>query len=210
MIESPQDVSAVTISPDDRYIAFGTSNGSLCVSDASSGVRFIGPLRGHTKPTSAVSYSPNGRHFISASEDTSIIVWDSDTGAILFGPIAAHSNWIEALSYHPLGFTFVTCAGSEITIWNGSTFESIHKNLNTPGGRVTSVQYSPDGRFVLSTSLDGTLRAWDAERGRIVSEPAANGKKIRTAGFSPDGKLVACGYNSGDVRIWVFHESTGM
>ena len=53
-----------------------------------------------------------------------------------------------------------------------------------------AVQFSPDGRRLLSASEDGTARLWDPETGHPVSEPMRHGARVTDAEFSPDGSQV--------------------
>jgi WD40 repeat protein len=58
---------------------------------------------------------------------------------------------------------------------------------------VTSIAWSPDGRLVLSGSLDGTARIWSLETGKEVRMLAGHATPVQTVAFSPDGQLVLTG-----------------
>jgi hypothetical protein len=76
---------------------------------------------------------------------------------------------------------------------------------------IYSLQYSRDGRFIVSGSGDGTARVWDmtVEPGmpsaltRVLSidEPDVDGG-VTSVAISPDGRLVAAGSLDTAVRIW--------
>jgi WD40 repeat protein len=76
---------------------------------------------------------------------------------------------------------------------------------------IYSLQYSRDGRFIVSGSGDGTVRVWGmtAEPGmpsaltRVLSidEPDFDGG-VTSVAISPDGRLVAAGSLDTAVRIW--------
>ena len=81
--------------------------------------------------------------------------------------------------------TFITGSSDKtITIWNAKTFQPIRKNPGAHSDWVISVRYSPDGGFILSASVDGTLRVWDGKKGRVVSKSVENGCGICTTTFS--------------------------
>jgi RNA polymerase sigma factor (sigma-70 family) len=78
--------------------------------------------------------------------------------------------------------------------------------------RVTSVAYSPDGRWVATAGWDGTVRLWDAQTGREVRRlevPAPRDyhpAHLSRILFSPDNELVAVAQqaapNEAGVIIW--------
>ena len=65
-------------------------------------------------------------------------------------------------------------------------------------GPVTSATFSPDGRSILTTSLDGTARFWRGGKSLRLS----TGGPVTTGSFSPDGKLVVTAGQHGVVHVW--------
>ena len=55
-------------------------------------------------------------------------------------------------------------------------------------GQVSSAQFSPDSRWVVTTSKDYTARLWDANTGQAVGEPMKHDGVVCSAQFSPNGK----------------------
>ncbi|OAX30995.1 WD40 repeat-like protein [Rhizopogon vinicolor AM-OR11-026] len=72
-----------------------------------------------------------------------------------------------------------------------------HKN------NIQSFVFLHDNAHVVSGSLDGTMRKWDCETGRLIGEPwKGNGGYILALALSPDGKTIACGREDGSVQRW--------
>ncbi|KIJ51697.1 hypothetical protein M422DRAFT_244028 [Sphaerobolus stellatus SS14] len=68
---------------------------------------------------------------------------------------------------------------------------------------VTSVVYSPDGKFILSGSRDHTLRLWNASTGQSVGEPLrGHTDRIFSVAYSPDGKHIISGSSDKPIHIW--------
>jgi WD40 repeat protein/serine/threonine protein kinase/tetratricopeptide (TPR) repeat protein len=69
-------------------------------------------------------------------------------------------------------------------------------------GWVSSVQFSPDGKRVVTASFDGTARVWDAQTGQPLTEPLKHTTNVWSAQFSPDGKRVVTASGDGTARVW--------
>jgi WD40 repeat protein len=55
-------------------------------------------------------------------------------------------------------------------------------------GDVTACAISPDGSRIVSGSLDGTIKLWDAKAGRCLATLAERGGGVLACAFSPDGR----------------------
>jgi WD40 repeat protein len=62
---------------------------------------------------------------------------------------------------------------------------------------IRAAALSPDGKRVVTTDDDGTVRLWTG--GSAVVLP---GPKAHACAFSPDGAIVAAAYDDGFVRLW--------
>jgi tetratricopeptide (TPR) repeat protein len=67
---------------------------------------------------------------------------------------------------------------------------------------VNSAAFSPDGRFVVTASWDGTAQVWEAATGRAVGEPLRHEKGVNSAAFSPDGRFVVTASEDATARVW--------
>ena len=69
-------------------------------------------------------------------------------------------------------------------------------------GIVTSGQFSPDGRKVVTTSSDVTAKIWDVVSGKLLVNLKAHGSRVNTAQFNKDGtQLVTTFYT---IRVLKF------
>jgi len=69
-------------------------------------------------------------------------------------------------------------------------------------GGVTAVAFSPDGRLVLTGSVDNTARLWETESGKAVTILSGHTAPVRTVAFSPDGRLVLTRSDDNTARLW--------
>jgi uncharacterized delta-60 repeat protein len=71
----------------------------------------------------------------------------------------------------------------------------------THDNTVLSVAFSPDGKYVVSGSEDGTARVWEAANGKEVAR-MTHDNSVRSVAFSPDGKYVVSGSWDNTARVW--------
>jgi WD40 repeat protein len=67
---------------------------------------------------------------------------------------------------------------------------------------VTAVAFSPDGKTVVSGSVDHTVRLWDAATGAALHTLEGHKGPVAAVASSPDGKTVVSGSNDHTVRLW--------
>ena len=161
-------------------------------------------LTGHKGEVYGVTFSPDGRILASAAEDGVIKLWDPASGQELRS-IAAHSNCANDLSFSRDG-RFLASAGCDQTvkIWDTATWREISSFTVGPQALMTSVAFSPDGRFVAAgDNRSGNVFIWEvATRTQMTQLPAA-APGVGAVAWSPDGQLLATTVHDGSgTRLW--------
>ncbi len=67
---------------------------------------------------------------------------------------------------------------------------------------VTPVAFSPDGRFMLTGSVDETAIVWDVRTGEQIRTFQGHDDTVTSVVFSPDGRRVLTGSEDGSARVW--------
>jgi tetratricopeptide (TPR) repeat protein len=68
---------------------------------------------------------------------------------------------------------------------------------------VTSAQFSPEGKRIVTASQDGTARVWDAQSGQQLAElQHGNLVAVISAQFSPDGRRILTVSRDGTAPVW--------
>ncbi len=65
-----------------------------------------------------------------------------------------------------------------------------------------SVAFSPDGNRLATSSMDGSVRLWNANTGKEIRAFMAHTDAVLSVAFSPDGNRLATSSMDGSVRLW--------
>ena len=74
--------------------------------------------------------------------------------------------------------------------------------LKAHNATVRSVNFSCDGKLLLTSSDDKSLKVWNVGDRRFLYSLTGHTNWIRTANFSPDSRLIGSGSDDKTVKIW--------
>lgn len=197
-------ISAIAFSPNDSNIlASGSDDLSIRMWDIST-QKCLRVLKKHTFHVTTLQFNSKGNVLVSGSADETIVVWDLAQGRSL-RTLAAHSDPVSSISLSPddsiiasashdgLMRLFDTETGQclKTLVYNstshGTATASTSDVVNFP---ISNVLFSPNGKYVLSSSLDGKIRLWDYMGNRVVKTY-----------LGPEGTAINKTYNSGSCFV---------
>src|SRR5262249_51911245 len=156
----------------------------------------------HRTPGERFNFSRSGKVLAWAGEEKDIRLLDVATGKEL-RRIAKGVGPIDWLQFLPGDKTLAFCAWAERTVrfWDVDGDRELHP-FGGHRGYVYSVTFTPDGRTLISASMDNTVRFWDPATGKERRLFEAH-HGVECMALAPDGKTLATGSsNETAIRLW--------
>jgi WD40 repeat protein/DNA-binding SARP family transcriptional activator len=198
----------------------GSSDGSLMAWDVRGDRRLGRPFRfdpvaetGEGRPlpeqsaTAAVAVSPDSSLFATTPGPGRVTLWRTATQTVV-GELRGPSGPVLSIAWsHDGRFVAGTGNAPETVVWNVATHK-IAKVLGpaAPMGNA-AVAFSRDDRLIATSGLDGMLRVYGRQTGRIVGREQVRGS-LQDLDFSPNDDTIATAGLSGDIAIWNVRKRT--
>lgn len=197
-------------SPDGRYILAGTGYPHAGPGNIYLFERTSGDLK-HTFPSTEtqtryitdVEFSRDGKSVLSTSFNGTAVLWDMDWETLSASPRHTFR------SSSPIRDGAFSANGEYVLLGEDSGIAGLYRSDGTPvikfaghTDAIFSVNFSPTPGYILTGSVDGTVRLWDTESGKTLRTFVNHKDWVLSTAFSPDGKYVITGSYDKTARLW--------
>jgi WD40 repeat protein/tetratricopeptide (TPR) repeat protein len=172
-------VISVAVAPDGRYIVSGSGgvwankdwvkiDNTVRLWELATG-KEVRRFTGHEYAVSSVAVTPDGKYVVSGIDD-GVRLWDLATGKEV-RRFMGHQDWVRSVAVTPDGKYIVSGSGGKwvnkawvesdttVRVWDLATGKEVRR-FTGHEGPVNSVAVTPDGQYVVSGSVDNTVRVW--------------------------------------------------
>ncbi|MHC4434328.1 MAG: protein kinase domain-containing protein, partial [Planctomycetota bacterium] len=208
------DVSWLGFTPDDRLLislSYRKSNArarspwELTVWEASTGEIqwrqvFKGPA---TRYRRRAAISPDGQLIAIGVHRLGFRLLRISDGSERFSR-RINDNSTAALTFSPDSAILLSASRGEsstIQLWDVTTGEFV-RTLEGHRSYVTDLQFTPDGKHLISSSTDQTIRLWDWPEGRPVATLRGHLDEVDGLSVSPEGRTFASRGRDGSIFLW--------
>ena len=173
--------------------------------------------RAHAAVTRA-NFSFDGRYVVTGSR--SVKIWDAATGLSVSKLENPHRGPVRAVQFSPVGPKYILATASDdglARVWNwnptSKEFTMLRELAVTKTGAneapgaasraaIHSLEFSPDGRSLLTVGARGTIRLWRLNDSSQTSFDIDQPATLTCGDFSPNGKWIAVGGDDKLARMW--------
>jgi F-box/WD-40 domain protein MET30 len=197
----------------DKLLASGSSDNTIVVHDFEKFSRTR--LLGHTDWVNAVRIDPPSRTLLSASDDMTVKLWDLDTNECL-RTYEGHVGQVQQVLSLPQGFEideddFIPNANNDNDTSDTASLASDSANLSflqrTTSSTSQDMSFFPNDpdrpnppSYMLTGSLDGTIRLWHVPSGRCVHKYFGHVEGIWS--LAADSLRLVSGAEDKTIKIW--------
>lgn len=139
--------------------------------------------------------------FLATSGQGGAYLWDAETATIRE---RLKIDWTpSAMAFSPDGKSLAVASRGTIFMWETETGNSLPQLV---GHRtdVNRLQFTPDGKQLISASSDNTVRIWSLENATEIGSMRTPGSPILDVSLSPDGQMLATvdTFLTNCVKVW--------
>jgi len=182
LCEIPRPTGSLAWSRDERRLALGGEDGAIQIWDAFAAAMTAewrpapSPLSGavissHESPRQVfdLAWSPDGEWLAFVTQDSIAGVIET-RGGRLVRTFPGHGGGIWRLAWNRDGSRLATCGKDGVLlVFNTQTGDQVAQLMHGAGSlEVQAVDWSPDGRRLLTGGYDTSVRNWDAFRGHAI------------------------------------------
>jgi WD40 repeat protein len=219
----------VAFTPDGKLFMTGDADGWVWVWDTTT-LKLRGAFRAHERPITGLALSPDGKILATAQAyvGTSIHLWDfeklqrdfeqlqeDDLRNLRWGDfkelqrkvekrplfeLEGHVGWVSDLAFSQTGLLASGAVDHTVRVWDLATRKEKCRFLGQLG-EVLSVRFSPDGRRVYSSGLNGRFCAFSVDSAPRQNGPEVRPLLLRSMSPSPDGRRLAMVKQDGTASI---------
>ena len=150
----------------------------------------------------ALDISADGRLLALVSTKGSVTLWDVATGKLQHTLLEEVSGNVQWVRFSRKGKTLAYNVGGQVRLWDIHNARSAQVLGEESNSLSLCGAFSPDGRLLVSGTIEQGLRTWDLTNGQERTPLVGHLGRVSAVAFASDGKTLASGSWDRSVRLW--------
>ncbi len=158
-------------------------------------------FKGHNGEIKSIAFVPGKNEFFTSGYDGQILKWNPDGKEQTFQVVYSGTDIIEVLAVSPDASWLACGSGSSAIHMIPLKGNNMQYELTGHTGKIKSLIFSFDGKYLYSASLDGKVLKWDMAA-RTSTNVTTGAMQITSIDISSNGNFLAGISNNGNVIVW--------
>ena len=206
--ETAGNFQSAAYSPDGKYLVTAFIDWAK-IWEVNTGGLF-GELKGNASFFFSAMYSPDGKHLLTACFDYSggtVKTWNTADGKLvkefvkqpMILNLAINS---PACPDDPAGGKYIAIASSDRMVRIRSALDEKLVREFKHADWINTVDFSPDGKYLVTASRNDTARIWDIADGTLHAVLTGHSSWVNSAAYSSDGRFIVTSSLDKMAIIW--------
>ena len=193
------EITCIDLSSDGSRIVSGSEDKSIKLWKLETG-NLMRNFTDHTGAIFDVLITPNDDYIISTSEDKTAKITKWSTKKII-RTFKEENSGLKSIAISPDGKSLAISSGKVIYVWDWGEIEPKYK---VEGHRfaISSIKICPKGEYLVSGSLDKTIKIWNLNTGDLIKTLKGHKGGINSIAISYDRRYIASGSGDKTVTVW--------
>lgn len=193
------DVMAIAYSYDGNLLVSGDRDGKVILWDPNTGQE-IQTILQLSNEIRGLAFNTDGTILAVGSTNSRVTLVDVNSGSVI---VTIPCNTFSPKPKFSFDGTMLSVgAYDRIHLFDVATGQLL-KNFIGHNTNVLKTDFSPDGKFLISSGEDNTLRMWDVNSGNLVNTITDHNEDVNSVQFRNDGHAFVSASNDNTVKLWI-------
>ena len=167
----------------------------------------------HGGPVKGLAVSADNKLMASASFDYSVVIWSLNPIKEKI-TLIGHDAAVNTVKFTP-GNDYLVSGGDDnnVLLWSLKNINNLEEEIEpikigNHRGKISGLDFSKDGKILLTASWDGTIGVWDISNRKKIMTLRGHKGPVYSVKYSYDNKYIYSSGADGEIKLWKAEDGT--